>query len=264
MYYVLLLSNCKISTIIKCASLKCKPLIFIWNQQVNSFSFTCLFYHNWRCSVPLTDIIRQSLPQKHLILKVLLCETEPDQTIPKIAKHGYNLIYLMKQIQLKHYFLTGYMCLFTIYPYIKLQIMKAAAQFKHSLLTGCLIEVEQQPYLMEPCGSEHILDLTVLPQRSDRQVSDLQLDIRRMLCKGQLWHKKQTCTTGTQVKVKSLINNDILFFLVSFRHAKWMFRFSKCNSLNTCKNRYYTSFSGMQCWKQFMTNICLCMDFPTF
>lgn len=135
--------------------------------------------------------------------------------------------------------------------------MKAAAQFKHSLLTGCLIEVEQQPYLMEPCGSEHILDLTVLPQRSDRQVSDLQLDIRRMLCKGQLWHKKQTCTTGTQVNVKSLINNDILFFLVSFRHAKWMFKFSKCNSLNTCKNRYYTSFPGMQCWKQFFTNICL-------
>lgn len=88
--------------------------------------------------------------------------------------------------------------------------MKAAAQFKHSLLTGCLIEVEQQPYLMEPCGSEHILDLTVLPQRSDRQVSDLQLDIRRMLCKGQLWHKKQTCTT--QVKVNSLINNNFLFF----------------------------------------------------
>lgn len=78
------------------------------------------------------------------------------------------------------------MCLIIYNVSLELQIMKAAAQFKHSLLTGCLIEVEQQPYLMEPCGSEHILDLTVLPQRSDRQVSDLQLDIRRMLCKGQL------------------------------------------------------------------------------
>lgn len=90
------------------------------------------------------------------------------------------------------------------------KIMKAAAQLKHSLLTRCLIEVEQQSYLMEPCGSEHFLDLTVLPQWSDRQVSDLQLDIRRMLCKGQLWHKMQTCTT--QVRVNSLINNTILFF----------------------------------------------------
>lgn len=174
---------------------------------MNSFSFTCLFYHNWRCSVPLTDIIRQFLPQKHLILKVLLCETEPE-TIPKIAKHGYSLIYLMIWTQLKHYFLWVHVSFYNLS--LKLQIMKAAAQFKHSLLTGCLIEVEQQPYLMEPCGSEHILDLTVLPQRSDRQVSDLQLDIRRMLCKGQLWHKKQTCTT--QVKVNSLINNNFLFF----------------------------------------------------
>lgn len=130
--------------------------------------------------------------------------------------------------------------------------MKAAAQFKHSLLTGCLIEVEQQPYLMEPCGSEHILDLTVLPQRSDRQVSDLQLDIRRMLCKGQLWHKKQTCTT--QVKVNSLINNNFLLFFWWVSDMQ-----SEClDSVNvTCKNRYCTSFSGMQCWKQFMTNICL-------
>lgn len=95
---------------------------------------------------------------------------------------------------------------------------ESSSPFKHSLLTGCLIEVEQQPYLMEPCGSEHILDLTVLPQRSDRQVSDLQLDIRRMLCKGQLWHKKQTCTT--QVKVNSLINNNFLFFFGEFQTCK--------------------------------------------
>lgn len=95
---------------------------------------------------------------------------------------------------------------------------ESSSPFKHSLLTGCLIEVEQQPYLMEPCGSEHILDLTVLPQRSDRQVSDLQLDIRRMLCKGQLWHKKQTCTT--QVKVNSLINNNSLAFFGEFQTCK--------------------------------------------
>lgn len=54
-------------------------------MQVNSFSFT---YNSIiigvALAVPLTDIIRQSIPQKHSILKVLLRETEPETISPKL------------------------------------------------------------------------------------------------------------------------------------------------------------------------------------
>lgn len=105
------LSNCKISTIENCASLylvvwtfnfhqkSCKWILFhiilLW---LELFCTLNSHYKSCRQSLPQRHSIlkvllcetRQSLPQKHSILKVLLCKTEPE-TNPKIAKHGSNL-----------------------------------------------------------------------------------------------------------------------------------------------------------------------------
>ena len=60
----------------------------------------------------------------------------------------------------------------------------------NSLAAWGLVKVEQQSNLMEPRGRKNLLDLEVLPQWPDRQITDLQLDIGGMLCEGQLGHKK--------------------------------------------------------------------------
>lgn len=100
---------------------------------------------------------RQSLPQKHSILKVLLCETEPE-TIPKIAKHGYSLIYLMIWTQLKHYFLTGYMCLFTIHP-LSCKSWKQQPNLSTHFWLGVLLKLSSSPIWWNPVAVSTFLIL---------------------------------------------------------------------------------------------------------